>query len=124
MAYALDASHEKYIKITVSGIIEKVSFVAAISELMQHSEYLYKHSLWDLSDSTMGLTIGDLKEIAGVLSLYKPKEKDFANKSAIVVPGQMHKAMADLFINMATRLPFKYCAFNDTNKAAVFLCSE
>ena len=71
MEYQLDASHNKYIKVTVSGIIEKVGFIAAISELMQHSEYLNKHSLWDLSNSTVGLTIGDLKEIAGVLRLFK-----------------------------------------------------
>jgi len=123
MEYELDASHNKYIKVTVSGIIEKVSLIAAISELMQHSEYLSKHTLWDLSNSTVGLTIGDLKEIAGVLRLFKPKEKNFANKSAIVVPGQMHKAMVDLFITMANRLPFKYKAFNDNEEAIAFLKS-
>ncbi len=124
MEYELDASHKKYIKVTVSGIIEKATIIAAISELMQHSEYLHKHSLWDLSNATTKVAIGDLKEIANVISLNKPKEKIFANKSAIIVPGHMHKAMIELFIKMANRLPFKYYAFTDNNKAVDFLCSE
>lgn len=123
MTYKLDASHEKYIKITVSNVLEKATLVAAISQLMQHSDYLNKHSFWDFSEATMGLTMGDLSSITGILSQYKPKEKKFANKSAIVVPGQMHKAMGDLFITMANHLPFKYQVFNDKKKATAFLCS-
>ena len=124
MNYDLDASHEKYIKISISGIVDKSSLVAAISELMQHSDYIQKHSFWDFYEATMGLTIGDLKEIAGVLKLYKPKEKEFANKSAIIVPGEMHKAMVDLFITMTKLLPFEYKVFNDLERAEAFLCSE
>ncbi len=124
MEYVLDASNKKYIKVTVSGIVDKSNLVAAMSELMQHSEYIKKHSFWDFYEATIGLTIGDLKEIAGVLKLYKPKIKDFANKSAIVVPGEMHKAMVDLFITMTKLLPFEYKVFNDRKKAEAFLYSE
>jgi len=115
---------KKYIEVTVSGIIEKAAIIAAISELMQHSEYLHKHSLWELSNATTRVTIGDLKEIANAISINKPKEKKFKNKSAIIVPGHMHKAMIELFIKMANRLPFKYFAFTDNKKAVDFLYSE
>ena len=124
MTYKIDASHEKYITITVSDVLERANLVAAISELMHHPEYLTKHSFWDLTEATMGLTLGDLTSIASALSHFKPKEKNFANKSAIVVPGQMHKAMGDVFISMAKHLPFKYRVFNDKKKAATFLCSD
>ncbi len=124
MKYDLDASNEKYIKVTVSGIVDKSNLVAAMSDLMQHSEYIQKHSFWDFYDSTIGLTIGDLKELAGVLKLYKPKIKEFANKSAIVVPGEMHKAMVGLFITMTKMLPFEYKVFNDKEKAEAFLYSK
>ncbi len=124
MEYALDASHEKYIAMIVTGVVEKESLIIAMSELLQHPEFLTKHSLWDLSNAELGLTIGDLKEITGILKLYKPKEEVFASRSAIVVPGQMHKAMVNLFITMTKRLPFKYNAFNDRYEAETFLCSE
>ena len=107
MVYDLDVSHEKYIKVTVSGVVDKASLIAAMSELMQHSDYIQKHSFWNFHEAVMGLSIGDLKEIADVLRLYKPKEMVFANKSAIVVPGEMHKVMVDLFIEMTKLLPFK-----------------
>ncbi len=124
MEYKLDTSHEKYIEVTVSGVIKKLSIIAAISELMQHPEYSDKHTLWDMSEALVGLGIGDLKEIAQVLRQFKPQKKNFANKSAIVVPNQTHKAIVDIFITMATHLPFKYRAFNDKEKAKFFLCAQ
>lgn len=124
MEYKLDASHKQYITVKTTGVITKSMLIAAISELMNHPEYPQKHTLWNFSESSTGLTIGDLKEIASILSLYKPKDKNFANKSAIVVPGQMHSAMADLFITMAKLLPFDYKAFRDIQKAKAFLESK
>ncbi len=124
MVYDLDASHEKYIKVTVSGVVDKASLIAAMSELMQHSDYIQKHSFWNFHEAIIGLSIVDLKKIADVLRLYKPKEKEFANKSAIVVPGEMHKVMVDLFIEMTKLLPFKYKVFYNMEKAEAFLCSE
>lgn len=121
MEYHLDTSHDRYIKVTVSGVITKSMLITAISELMGHPDYIHKHSLWNLSESSVGLTISDLKEIVGVLSLYKPEDNNFANKSAIVVPGEMHKAIVDLFIKMSKWLPFKYKAFYNVEEAEAFL---
>ena len=121
MNHQIDASHEDYIKVAVDGRITKDIMIAAISELMHHPDYISKHSLWDLSGGSLGLSIGDLKEIVGILKLYKPKEKSFANKSAIVVPGAMHKAVVNIFISMSKTLPFKYTVFEHINDAQAFL---
>ncbi len=123
MEHDLNASPKQYIEITVSGRVYKEGLISAISELMNHPDYTQKHTLWNFYEFSVGLSIGDLKEITGVLSLYKPEDKNFANKSAIVVPGEMHKAMVDLFIAMSKFLPFKYKVFKDKEKAKDFLQS-
>ena len=123
-AHRLDASHNKYIKMTVPGSVTKAVLGDAISDLMTHEEYVHKHVLWDFSESSMGLNISDLREIIGILRLYQPKGKNFAAKSAIVVPGVMHKAMVDMFITMSKMLPFKYAAFRDMESAIRFLVSD
>ncbi len=123
MEFTLDASHEKYIKTTVSGMVTKPYLISAISQLMQHPEYIDKHSLWDFSEANMGISIEDLQEIVGILRLYKPKQKNFANKSALLVPGQMNNAMVNLFVTMSKLLPIKYRVFKDWNKAEEYLCS-
>ncbi|MCP3873986.1 MAG: hypothetical protein GY699_12620 [Desulfobacteraceae bacterium] len=123
MEYDLNTSIEKYIEVTVSGLVDKTGLIAAISELMNHPDYTQKNTLWNFYESSIDLNIGDLKEISEVLSFYKPEDKKFANKSAIVVPGEMHKAMVDLFISMSKFLPFKYKAFRDKEKAKAFLQS-
>ena len=122
MEYELDTSHETYIKISVSGVVDKVNLIAAISELVMHPDYEKKYSLWDFSRGKMGLSIGDLKEVVGILRLYKIKSKNFANKSAILVPGMLNKAIADVFTTMSKFLPFEYKVFTEFDKAEAFLC--
>jgi hypothetical protein len=82
-----------------------------------------KHTFWDLDEANMGLSIGDLKEIIGVLRLYKPARKDFADKAALLVPGKFNSAMAEMFVAMAKLLPIKYRVFNDPKQAESYLCS-
>ncbi len=123
MDFELDTSHEIYIKITATGIVDKASLISAISQLMQHPEYLDKHSYWDFTNASMGLSIADLTEIAGVLRLYKPKRKDFANKSAVLVSGSFNHAMVNVFATMSKALVFNYRVFQDRKKLETFLCS-
>ena len=123
MVFELDASNAKYIKIIVSGMVTKPYLISAISQLMQHSEYIDKHSFWDFTDARMGLSIEDLKEIVGILRLYKPKQKNFANKSALLVSGEMNKAMVNVFATMTKLLPFKYRVFTDWKQAEAYVSS-
>ncbi|MBA3011970.1 MAG: hypothetical protein KKF12_05400 [Proteobacteria bacterium] len=123
MEFELDSSHEKYIKITITGLIVKPELISVMAQLLQHPEYLDKHTLWDLREANMGLSIGDLKEIIGVLRLYKPQKKDFANKTALFVPGKFNSAMAEMFVAMSKLLPIKYRVFNDLKQAESYLCS-
>ncbi len=124
MGYTLDASHNDYLKITINGIIDKRTTVSAMSELMQHPEYTVKHSYWDCTNASLGLTIGDIKEIVGILRLYKPNVKGFANKSVFVVPGEFNKAMVDLFISMTKLLPWHYRVFKEHESAVKYLTSS
>lgn len=123
MDFELDASHHSYIKINVRGMVEKPGFISAISQLMSHPDYLNKHSYWDFTQANMGLTISDLKEIAGVLKLYKPEQKEFANRSALLVHGKLISAMAQMFVSMSNQLSFKYRVFTDPKDAETYLCS-
>ena len=123
MQYELDNSHDRYIRVTVTGILDRVVLMQATSELVNLPEYAIKHALWDLREAAMGLTFSDLKEIVGVLRLYKPGRKDFADKSAILVPGRMNRAMADIFVSLARSLPFKYRVFSDVESALDYLSS-
>jgi hypothetical protein len=123
MDFELDSSHDNYIAMTVSGGVDKAGLISAISQLVQHPEYLDKHSFWDFTKADMGLTMGDLSEIIGVLRLYKPAQSDFADKSALLIPGKMNQAMVNVFVTLAKVLPFKYKVFNDSNKAKSFLSS-
>ncbi|MDX2441034.1 MAG: hypothetical protein QNK40_10850 [Desulfobacterales bacterium] len=123
MDFELDASHEKYIEITISGLIVKPELISVMAEILQHSEYMDKHTFWDLREASMGLFIGDLKEIVGVLHLYKPERKDFANKAALLVPGKFNSAVAEIFVAMSKLLPIKYRVFNDWEQAEAYLYS-
>ncbi len=123
MDFTLDASHEKYIRIIISGMVVKSEIISAISQLLQHPEYLDKHSYWDFRKATMGLSINDLSEIVGILRLYKPKQKQFANKSALLVSGEMNSAMVNVFATMTKMLPFNYKVFSNKDHALSFLSS-
>ncbi len=123
MEFTLDAENDQYIKIVVSGLVVKPEIISVISQLLQHPEYLIKHSYWDFREATMGLSIDDLSEIVGILRLYKPKQRKFANKSALLVSGQMNNAMVNVFATMTKMLPFNYKVFKDNENAISFLCS-
>ncbi len=121
MAFSLDNKEDAYISVTVTGMLDKPTTIAAISELLQHPDYMKKHSLWDFTDATMGLTIGDLGEIIGVLRLFKTKDLSFVKKSAFVITGHMKIAMANVYISMTRFLPFEYRVFQNLEEAKNFL---
>ena len=123
MDFELDSPHEKYIKITITELIVKPELISVMAQILQHPDYLDKQTLWDLREANMGLSIWDLKEIVGVLRLYKPPKKDFANKAALFVPGKFNSAMAEMFVAMSKLLPIKYRVFNDLKQAESYLCS-
>jgi|GEM_PF-1377060 len=124
MEYQLDESHARYIRMTVTGLVEKKGLTAAMSKLLAHPDYPDKHSLWDFTDAAMGLSIGDLREIAGILRLYKTRNKNFANKSALVVPGFMDMGMAKIYVSLTKLLPFDYRVFQSIDQALNFLIPE
>lgn len=124
MSIRLDDSHSEYIKMTISGVIDKTTLIQAISELMGHSEYLDKHSYWDFTKGKMGVSMGELKEIIELLLLYKPQRKEFANKSALVVDSKMNQAMGDFFLTFTRLLPFEYQFFDSHQEAERFLLKE
>lgn len=121
MEVDLDWSHDRYVKITVSGLLVKPGLIALMSEILQHPDYTKKHTFWDLRDTKMGLSISDLKEIVGVLKLYRPGEGSFADRSALLVPGKMNNAMAQMFVTMTRLLPIKYRVFTERDAAENFL---
>ncbi len=123
MDAVLDSSHARYIKITISGVLVKPELIAVMAQILQHPEYLDKHTLWDLTEASMGLAIADLMEIVGVLRLYKPARKDFADKAALLISGKFNSAMAEIFVTMSKVLPVKYRIFNDWDKAEAYVCS-
>lgn len=124
MEHTLDNSHSVYIQMNTSGVVSKSDLLAAISELMNHPDYQDKHSLWDFTHSSMGLSIGDLTEIAGVLGLFKSRKKKFANKSALVVPNLMELSMAKIFVSISKLLPFTYKVFKVKEDAMAFLVND
>ncbi len=121
MNHQLNNSQPDYIRMVVTGVVEKANFIKAISELINHPDYHCKHVLWDFSSADMGLSMGDLLEIAGVLRLFKAKDKNFANKSALLIPDHMHRAMANIFVSISKLLPFEYKVFKTNNAAMHFL---
>jgi len=121
MGFTIEADHPAYLKIIVDGLMEKTVVLSAMAELLNHPDYCEKHSYWDLSNARMGLSLQDLKEIIGVMRLYKPRRKTFANKSAIVVDGKLEIAMANMFVTLSTLAPFRYKAFTNHEKARHYL---
>lgn len=67
MEAELDSSHAQYIKLTINGLIVKPELISVMAQILQHPEYLDKHTLWDLREANMGLSIADFKEIVGVM---------------------------------------------------------
>lgn len=105
-------------KITISGLIP------VMAQVLQHSQYPDRHVYWDLTQADMGLSIGDRREIIGVLRLYQPEKKSFSDRSSLLVSGSLNRAMGDLFVSMAKVLPFKYRIFTDPEEAEAYLCQD
>jgi len=72
----------------------------------------------------MGVSIGELKEIAEALSLYKPEKIVFANKSALVVDSKSYQGMGDFFLSFTKLLPFEYRFFDSHQEAENFLTNK
>lgn len=123
MTAELDWSHDVYVKITISGLLTKTELIGIMSEILQHPDYTRKHTFWDLRQGKMGLSIADLKEIVGVLRLYRPETENFADRAALLVSGKMNDAMAKVFVAMTRLLPIRYRVFSDRNAAESFLTS-
>ena len=115
MNHSVDPSHDKYISIALNGKITLEVMIAAISELMGHSDYKAKHSLWDFSKGYLGLSINDLKQIVRFLEMYTPENKSSANKAAMVIPRGIHQAIMKIFISMSSTLPYEYEVFLSTS---------
>ena len=123
MAAEVDWSHDTYVKIRISGLLTKPGLIGIMSEILQHPDYTRKHTFWDLRQGKMGLSITDLKEIVGVLRLYRPETEHFADRAALLVSGKMNDAMAQIFVAMTRLLPIRYRVFNDRKAAETFLLS-
>ncbi len=121
MPYSIKNHHQNYLEIVVKGLFDKKSALAAMNELLNHPEYYDKNSLWNFSSAQVGLSLMDLKEIAGVMKLFIPKQKQFADKVALFVSGRVHLGIANIFVTLSTLLPFKYKAFSDIKKAKAYL---
>ncbi len=122
MGYILD-SEIKYLKIVVDSQLDKQTVLAALNELIEHPEYSVKHTLWDLRRADNSLSMVDLKEIAGIMKLFKPRNQPFANKAVLLVSGKLNIAMANLFVGLTIPLLFEYKAFHDHEKAKIYLNS-
>lgn len=121
MNFELDTAHAGYFSVTISGLIVKTELIPLMAEILQHPEYESKHTFFDLREADMGLSIGDLKEIIGILRLYRPRKKNFADKSALLVSGKLHSAIADMFVTMTGLLPVKYRVFRKREQALAYL---
>lgn len=120
MGFALE-QHDHYLEIVFDGILVKQTILESLNQLLNHPEYYEKHSLWNMSASRLGFSIGDAKEIIGVMHLFKPKQKHFANKSVLLVSGPMGLSMVRMFTEMAQDLPFEFSVFSDHSQARAHL---
>ncbi len=50
MDAAIDSSHDRDIKITISGVVVKPELTVLMAQVLQNPEYPEKHTLWDLTD--------------------------------------------------------------------------
>lgn len=121
MDHILNDSDPQFIVMTVTGVVDKAGIIAALSKLLTHPDYKAKHTMWDFTGATMGLSLGDFREIAGVLGLFKPRTEHFANRSALVVPHPMERNMAKVYVSISKVLPFDYRVFQTREAAREFL---
>ncbi len=117
----IDTSIDSFFKIVVTGIVNKADLNPVLSEIITHPDYAKKNTLWDYSSAHLDLNIEDITELSGILRLIKPKTENFANKSVIVVPGEMDKAKVDFFISTTKLGPLKFKVFQDTKSAESYL---
>ena len=121
MEYMIDISIDNYFKIAITGVVKKSDLNPVLSEIIMHPDYAKKHTLWDYSSASLDLNIEDITELSGILRLIRPKTENFANKSVIVVPGELDKAKVDFFISMTKSGPLKFKVFRDTKSAERYL---
>ena len=125
MEYRIDDSHQHYIKIVVNGALEKDRVIEVIKDLVTHPEYEKKHSLWDMANAEQGtFDIMDIREIVGFLRLYRPKRKDFADRSVFIVASEMNRVFVNIYITLSKILPFKYHVCTELSEAEAFLVGE
>ncbi len=116
MGFALEP-HDHYLEVVFDGVLVKHTVLSSINQLLNHPEYYEKHSLWNMTDSRVGFSMTDIKEIIGVMRLFSPKKADFANRSALLVAGQVNVSLAEIVIEMARSLPFDFKVFSDPSRA-------
>lgn len=107
----------------MNGYLTKYEMLTAILEVMRHPDYHHKHSFWDCTDAMMRMSLFDLKEIVDTFKSYQPQGENFANKIAVLISGNMNKAIMDIFIPMTKVLPFHFKAFTIQDELEKFLCS-
>ncbi len=120
MGFALK-QHDHYLEVVFDGVLAKHTVLSSLNQLLNHPEYYEKHSLWNMSESKSGVSMNDFKEIVGVMRLFSPKQIDFANKSALLVSGQVNTSLAEMFTEMARTLPFDFKVFSDSSSARAHL---
>ena len=113
--------HDEYLEVVFDGLLEKKTVLSSLNQLLNHPEYYSKHSLWNMTGSRLGFSISDFKEIIGVMRLFSPKEKEFSNRSVLLVSGHMNQSMAGLFIDMAGALPFEFSIAAEEREARALL---
>ena len=124
MTHSIDNQHTAYQLVTLTGTLTKESIMCAVNDLMKHPDYYTKHSLWDFTAASSGFSIEDLYDFVSMMRLFIPQESNFANKSALVVSGQLNRSLADMYVEISGALPFEYKVYADINAAQNFLTME
>lgn len=121
MEYAINDTPDNFFRITVSGKVTKDELMPAMSEIITHPDYARKHTLWDYSSANLGLNMDDIHELSGILKLLKPGTEDFADRSVIVVKGEMVRQQVEMFVSMAGSGPLTFRVFTDLSAAEAYL---
>lgn len=101
--------------------MNKDSLLTAISDLMQHPNYHDRHSFWDCTCATLEMSIFDFTEIVNILKPYTPPGRHFKNKVAILLEGEMNKAIMTFFISWTKMLPFNFQVFTKRDDLITFI---
>ena len=119
--FTINDSHKDYLEIVITGLLHKTLILNASRSVLNHPDYYTKNTLWDFTRARMGLNIQELKEIIGILGLFRPQKSEFANRGAFLVKGRMNASIANMFVGMTALLPFKYRVFSDIQNAKAYV---